>query len=241
MPPNLNIPTAFLAGLLSFVSPCVLPLIPSFLSLLTGQSLEDLQATNDPHQKRRVMLHALSFIAGFTLMFMAFGLTASALGGAFGQYRDWIAKIGGAIVILLGLNMLGVFRIGFLARDTRPQVVRANRNFLTSFLVGIAFAAGWSPCIGPILGAILFLATGEQVGAAALLLFVYSMGLAVPFLITAAAITQALGALNKIKRFLPTIERVSGVVLVVTGLVLITGAFGQVAGFFNQYIKPPSL
>jgi cytochrome c-type biogenesis protein len=241
MEPNLNIPTAFLAGILSFVSPCVLPLIPSFLSLLTGQSLEDLQTDAGAGQRRRVMIHAFSFICGFTLMFMAFGLTASALGGAFGQYRDWVAKIGGAIVILLGLNMLGVFRIGFLARDTRPQVLRANRSFFTSFLVGIGFAAGWSPCIGPILGAILVLATGEQIGQAAFLLFVYSMGLAVPFLIVAAAITQALGALNKIKRFLPTIERVSGAVLIATGVVLITGAFGEVAGFFNQYIKPPSL
>jgi cytochrome c-type biogenesis protein len=241
MEPNLNIPIAFLAGVLSFVSPCVLPLIPSFLSLLTGQSLEDLQSTGGANQKKRVMFHALAFIAGFTLMFMAFGLTASALGGAFGQYRDWVAKIGGAIVILLGLNMLGVFRIGFLARDTRPQVVRANRNYLTSFLVGLGFAAGWSPCIGPILGAILALATGEQLAQAGVLLFAYSMGLAVPFLLTAAAITQALGALNRIKRFLPTIERVSGAVLIATGIVLVTGAFGQVAGFFYQYVKPPSL
>jgi cytochrome c-type biogenesis protein len=241
MEPNLNIPIAFLAGILSFVSPCVLPLIPSFLSLLTGQSLEDLQSTGGTNQKKRVMFHALAFIAGFTLMFMAFGLTASALGGAFGQYRDWVAKIGGAIVILLGLNMLGVFRIGFLARDTRPQVVRANRNYLTSFLVGLGFAAGWSPCIGPILGAILALATGEQLAQAGVLLFAYSMGLAVPFLLTAAAITQALGALNRIKRFLPTIERVSGAVLIATGVVLVTGAFGQVAGFFYQYVKPPSL
>jgi len=235
--PSLNILTAFLAGVVSFVSPCVLPLIPAYLSFLTGSSLEELKAHSDASERARVLLHALAFIAGFTLVFMALGFTASAIGTALIAYRDWIAKLGGLVVIVLGLNMIGVFKIPFLMMDKRS----ANRSYVASFLVGLAFAAGWSPCIGPILAGILALATQEQYGSATLLLFVYSMGLALPFFITAAAISRALGALNRIKRYLGPIEVGAGAFLVATGVVLFTGTFGRVAGFFYQYVKPPSL
>jgi cytochrome c-type biogenesis protein len=238
---NVNILTAFLAGLVSFVSPCVLPLIPAYLSFLTGSSLEELKAQSDAASRARVMFHALAFVAGFTVVFMLIGLSASALGSAFVNYKDWIARVGGVIVIVLGLNMIGLFKIPMLMMDKRLQVRSANRSFLASFLVGIGFAAGWSPCVGPILAGIILLASQEQYASATFLLFVYSMGLAVPFLITAAAITQALGALNRVKRYLGAIEIGAGVFLVATGLVLITGSFGRVAGFFYQYVKPPSL
>jgi cytochrome c-type biogenesis protein len=187
------------------------------------------------------MMHALAFCAGFTLVFMAIGLSASALGAVFVDYKDWIARIGGVIVIILGLNMIGVFKIPMLMMDKRIQVRSANRSVLASFAVGIAFAAGWSPCIGPILSGIILLASQEKYAPATLLLFVYSMGLAVPFLITAAAITQALGALNRVKRYLGAIEIGAGVFLVATGLVLITGSFGRVAGFYYQHFPLPSL
>jgi cytochrome c-type biogenesis protein len=137
--------------------------------------------------------------------------------------------------------MIGVFKIPMLMMDKRMHVRSANRSFWASFLVGIGFAAGWSPCIGPILGAIILMASQEKYGQATFLLFVYSMGLAVPFLLTAAAITRALGALNRVKRYLGAIEIGAGAFLVATGLVLITGTFGRVAGFFYQYVKPPSL
>ncbi|MDQ6943714.1 MAG: cytochrome c biogenesis protein CcdA, partial [Candidatus Eremiobacteraeota bacterium] len=195
MTSNVNIATAFLAGLVSFVSPCVLPLIPAYLSFLTGSSLEELKAQADARSRARVMMHALAFCAGFTLVFMAIGLSASALGAVFIDYKDWIARIGGVIVIVLGLNMIGVFKIPMLMMDKRVQIRSANRSVLASFAVGIGFAAGWSPCIGPILSGIIYLASQQKYGPATFLLFVYSMGLAVPFLITAAAITQALGAL----------------------------------------------
>ncbi len=239
--PQLNIATAFLAGLVSFVSPCVLPLIPAYLSFLTGSSLEELKAGQNAAQRARVLLHALAFVAGFALIFMLIGLSASAIGSAFSDYKDWIARVGGIVIILLGLNMVGVFKLPFLAMDKRLHLRSANRSLFASFLVGLGFAAGWSPCIGPILSGIILLAAQEQIGAAAFLLFVYSMGLAIPFLLTAAAITQALGVLNKIKRYLNAIEVGAGAFLVATGLVLVTGSFTRIAGFFYQYVKPPSL
>jgi cytochrome c-type biogenesis protein len=238
---NVNIATAFLAGLVSFVSPCVLPLIPAYLSFLTGSSLEELKAQSDVASRARVMMHALAFVAGFTVVFMLIGLSASALGAAFVNYKDWIARIGGVVVIILGLNMIGVFKIPMLMMDKRLQLRSANRSVLASFLVGIGFAAGWSPCVGPILAGIILLASQEKYASATFLLFVYSMGLAVPFLITAAAITQSLGALNRVKRYLGAIEIGAGAFLVATGIVLVTGKFGWVTGFFYQYVKPPSL
>jgi cytochrome c-type biogenesis protein len=240
MDAQLNILTAFLAGLVSFVSPCVLPLIPAYLSFITGSSLEELQAQTGV-DRARVIVHALAFIAGFTVVFMSLGFTASAIGTALVDYRDWIAKIGGILVIILGLNMLGVFKIPFLMMDKRPQWRRANRSYLASFVVGLAFAAGWSPCVGPILAGILALATQERYSQATFLLFVYSMGLALPFFLFAAGISRALGALSRIKRYLGAIEIGAGAFLVATGVVPFTGSFGRVAGWFYQYVKPPSL
>ena len=240
MTSSVNILTAFLAGVVSFVSPCVLPLIPAYLSFLTGSSLAELSAQTGV-DRARVLFHALAFIAGFTVVFMALGFTASAIGTALIEYRDWIGRIGGVVVIILGLNMIGVFKIPFLMMDKRPQFRSANRSYLASFVVGLAFAAGWSPCVGPILAGILALATQEQFGPATLLLFVYSMGLALPFFLTAAGISRALPALNRVKRYLAAIEVGAGVFLVLTGVVLVTGSFGRVAGFFYQYVKPPSI
>lgn len=238
---TVNVFTAFLAGIVSFVSPCVLPLIPAYLSFLTGSSVEELKAQSDAASRARTMLHALCFVAGFTVVFMAIGLSASALGSAFVDYKDWIARIGGVVVIVLGLNMVGLFKITALMMDKRPQFRSANRSFLASFLVGIGFAAGWSPCIGPILSLIILKASQQQYGEASFFLFVYSMGLAVPLLITAAAITQALTALNKVKRYLGVIETVAGVFLILAGLVIVTGTFGRVAGFFYQYVPAPKV
>jgi cytochrome c-type biogenesis protein len=238
---QLNVATAFLAGIVSFISPCVLPLIPAYLSFLTGSSLEELKAGGDVVQRANVLGHALAFVAGFTVVFMALGFTASAVGTALVEYRDIIARVGGVVVVILGLNMIGVFKIPFLAMDKRPQWRSANRSYLASFVVGLGFAAGWSPCIGPILGAILALATQQTLGVGVGLLFVYSLGLAVPFLLTAAAVSRALGALNRIKRYLGAIEVAAGAFLVATGVVLLTGSFTRIAGWFYQYVSVPSL
>lgn len=238
---SLNIATAFLAGLVSFISPCVLPLVPSYLSFLTGTSLEDLKSEATAEAKARVLLHALAFIAGFTVVFIAIGLSASAIGGVFANNKRLVEIFGGVVIIVLGLQMLGVLKIPALMMDKRVHLTPKKQSFWISFLVGLGFAAGWSPCIGPILSGIILLASQEKIPQATFLLFCYSMGLAIPFLITAAAITQSLNALNKIKRFLPAIEMTSGAVLVATGLVVAFDQFTRVAGFFYQYVKPPSL
>jgi cytochrome c-type biogenesis protein len=244
MHPELNVLTAFLAGLVSFVSPCVLPLVPSYLSFLTGTSLEDLKSEGATEARADLLIHALAFVCGFTVIFVMIGLSASALGGIFVAYKDWIARIGGAIIIILGLNMLGLFRIPMLMMEKRFHVhhhQHRRRSALLSFLVGIGFAAGWSPCIGPILSAIILLAAQEKIALATFMLLVYSLGLAIPFLLTAALITRSLNVLDRIKRFLPAIEATSGGILIATGLVLVTGSFTRIAGFFYQYVKPPSL
>ena len=238
---QLNVATAFLAGLVSFISPCVLPLVPSYLSFLTGTSLEDLKTDSTGAAKGRVISHALAFICGFTVIFIAIGLSASAIGSVFADNKRVVEIVGGLIIVVLGLQMMGILKIPALMMDKRMHVVSKKQSLAISFFVGIGFAAGWSPCIGPILSAIILLASQEKVPQATFLLFCYSMGLAIPFLITAAAITQSLNALNKIKRFLPAIEAGSGALLVATGIVVATDQFTRIAGFFYQYVKPPSL
>ncbi|MBV9232489.1 MAG: cytochrome c biogenesis protein CcdA, partial [Candidatus Eremiobacteraeota bacterium] len=222
---------AFLAGLVSFVSPCVLPLVPAYLSLLTGESLEDLRASPNAQARRRALLHAIAFVVGFSLIFVALGLSASALGAALDANRLLIARIGGVIVVILGLHMTGLLRIPLLMRDTRAHVVSQRAGVWRSGLVGMAFAAGWSPCIGPILAGILAIAAQQGGAQAAVLLSFYSLGLAVPFLATAAAMGFVLPALNRIKGSLRTIEFAAGVFLIAVGFVLINNAFLNVAGW----------
>ena len=239
---HLTVGIAFLAGLVSFVSPCVLPLVPAYLSFLTGSSVDELRDSASLDTRTRAVGHAVAFIIGFTLVFVALGASASAIGGALLANRVLIAQIGGVIVIVLGLQMLGVFRLKFLAMDKRLHVQSANRSAWTSVVVGVAFAAGWSPCIGPILAAILALASqASGVWQGAWLLFVYSMGLAVPFLATALAVGAVLPALNRMKRFLPAIEMAAGAFMIATGVVLVNNGFLRIAGWFYQYIPQPKL
>jgi cytochrome c-type biogenesis protein len=242
-PAQITVGIAFLAGLVSFVSPCVLPLVPAYLSLLTGESLEDLKSGTTATARARTMTHALAFVFGFSIVFIALGLGASAAGGLLKTNQVLIAQIGGFIVIVLGLHMMGIIRIPLLMMDKRAHVQNQGRRTLwTSFIVGLAFAAGWSPCIGPILAGILEIAADQHNAAkGALLLTSYSLGLALPFLITAAAIGAVLPAFNRVKRFLPAIEFTSGAFLVVVGFVLVNNAFLNVAGWFYQFVPQPKL
>ena len=243
--PHLNVATAFLAGLVSFISPCVLPLVPAYLSFLTGSTVEELKAEQAAAARARVMLHSVSFIAGFTIVFVLLGIGASQIGGVFAEHKQLIAQIGGAIVIVLGLNMLlstfGFWSIPWLAMDKRPQFRSANRSYAASLLVGIGFAAGWSPCIGPILSAILLVASQQHTAQAVAYLLFYSAGLAVPFFLVAAGFNRSLAAMNRIKRFLPTIEAVAGTFLILVGGVLVTNSFVRIAGWFYQYVPTPKL
>jgi len=238
---HVTVGIAFLAGLVSFISPCVLPLVPAYLCLLTGESLEDLKSEATAQARVQTLLHAVAFVAGFTVIFVALGLTASAIGGVLNEHRTLISQIGGVIVVILGLQMMGMIRIPFLMMDARAHVQHDRRTFWASFLVGMAFAAGWSPCIGPILAGILAIASQQHNGEAALLLLAYSAGLAVPFLATALAIGAILPLLNRIKRFLPAIEFAAGAFLIVVGLVLVNNAFLVVAGWFYQFVPQPKL
>jgi cytochrome c-type biogenesis protein len=232
---------AFLAGLVSFVSPCVLPMVPAYLSLLTGESLEDLKNEPTALARLQTMAHAVAFVAGFSLIFVGLGLSASAIGGALAANRVLIAQLGGVLVVVLGLHMMGMLRIPVLMMDARLHLQHDRRTLWTSGLVGIAFAAGWSPCIGPILAGILAIASQQHSAAAAVLLSCYCLGLALPFLATAMAIGVVLPLLARIKSSLPVIEFASGAFLVVVGLILVNNAFLNVAGWFYQFVPQPNL
>ncbi|HET7791377.1 MAG TPA: cytochrome c biogenesis protein CcdA [Gemmatimonadales bacterium] len=220
---------AFAAGLLSFLSPCVLPLIPSYVGFLTGMSVEELEV-----RRGTALLHALWFVAGFSLIFMALGASASALGGFLLGYQVWIGRVGGVLVILFGIYLLGLWRPAFLERERRFDLARKPIGYLGSGVAGVVFGAAWTPCVGPILGAILTLAAaGASVSRGALLLGVYAAGLAVPFLITALALDRFLVWFQKFRRYIGWVDRVAGVLLVVLGLLLVTDRFTLLAGYLQ--------
>ncbi|HYL29777.1 MAG TPA: cytochrome c biogenesis protein CcdA [Gemmatimonadales bacterium] len=228
-PAGLGLFVAFLAGLLSFLSPCVLPLVPSYIGFLTGMTLPEMTG-----RRRIALLHAVLFVAGFSLIFILLGASATALGGALKYYQVWIARVGGVLVILFGLLCLGVVKAGFLEQERRLQLQHKPVGYLGSVLVGMAFGAGWTPCIGPVLGAILSLAaTSDSVPRGMLLLGVYSAGLAVPFLLAAVAVESFLEWFQRFRRYLPWVMRVSGVLLIFVGILMATGQFTRLAGWLQ--------
>jgi cytochrome c-type biogenesis protein len=228
-PAGLGLFVAFLAGLLSFLSPCVLPLVPSYVGFLTGMTLPEMTG-----RRRIALLHAVLFVAGFSLIFILLGASATALGGALKYYQTWIARAGGVLVILFGLLCLGVVKVGFLEQERRLQLQHKPVGYLGSVLVGMAFGAGWTPCIGPVLGAILSLAaTSGSVPRGMLLLGVYSAGLAVPFLLAAVAVESFLEWFQRFRRYLPWVMRVSGVLLIFVGILMATGQFTRLAGWLQ--------
>jgi cytochrome c-type biogenesis protein len=216
---SVGITLSFTAGLLSFLSPCVLPLIPSYVSFITGMSLEDVQRS-----RRTALVHALLFVAGFTLVFLALGATATVLGRVFHVYRDWVGRIGGVLVIVLGLYLLGVFNIGALSRERRVHIANKPLGYLGTLVVGMAFAAGWTPCIGPILGAVLtYTASSADLNRGLLLLLAYSLGLAVPFVLAALMIERFMALFQRYRGALLWMSRISGILLIVVGVLMITG------------------
>ena len=228
-PAGLGLVVAFLAGLLSFLSPCVLPLVPSYVGFLTGMTLPEMTG-----RRRIALTHALLFVAGFSLIFVLLGASATALGGALKYYQAWIARAGGVLVIVFGLLCLGVVKVGFLEQERRLQLQHKPVGYLGSVLVGMAFGAGWTPCIGPVLGAILSLAaTSASVPRGMLLLGVYSAGLAVPFLLAAVAVESFLEWFQRFRRYLPWVMRVSGVLLIFVGILMATGQFTRLAGWLQ--------
>jgi cytochrome c-type biogenesis protein len=228
-PAALGVLVAFVAGVLSFLSPCVLPLVPSYLGFLTGMTLPQVSA-----RRHRVLLHALLFVGGFSLVFILLGASATALGRALNYYQVWLQRVGGALIILFGLVCLGAFNLQLFSRERRVQLDRKPVGYLGSALVGMAFAAGWTPCIGPVLGGILGLAaTSGDVWRGMVLLAVYSAGLALPFLIAAVAIESFLDWFQRFRRFLPWVMRISGALLVLVGILLVTGEFTRMASWLQ--------
>jgi cytochrome c-type biogenesis protein len=227
--PNLTILVAFLAGLLSFLSPCVLPLVPSYLGFVTGFTLDEMT-----ERRRLAMVHALLFVAGFSLIFVLLGAGATALGGALRYYKDWVARIGGLLIIFFGLYLLGVIRIRAFEQEQRLHLDRKPLGYLGSVLVGLAFGAGWTPCIGPILGGILGLAATEaDVSRGMVLLGWYSAGLAVPFLLAAYAVNTFLDIFQRFRRYLPLVQKASGILLLIVGVLMVSGQFTRLASWLQ--------
>jgi cytochrome c-type biogenesis protein len=228
-PAALSFVVAFVAGLLSFLSPCVLPLVPSYVGFITGMTLPEVSG-----RRRAALLHALLFVAGFSLVFVLLGASATALGRALNYYQIWLQRVGGVLIIIFGFLCLGVFKVGVLNQERRVHLEHKPVGYLGSALAGVAFGAGWTPCIGPVLGAILGLAaTTSDVSRGMQLLAVYSAGLALPFLIAAVAVESFLDWFQGFRRYLPWVMRLSGLILIVVGVLLVTGEFTRLAGWLQ--------
>ncbi len=219
---------AFVAGLLSFLSPCVLPVVPGYLTFVSGMTLDELRTGDVARARGRAVLHSLLFVSGFGLVFMTLGMTASALGRSIGQWLPWLTRAGGVLIVLFGLHMLGWLRLPGVTRERRVHLSSKPSGWIGSVLVGVAFGAGWTPCIGPVLASILLYAGLETTmveGTA--LLGTYGLGLAIPFVVAAVAFNWFLAGTKRISRWLPWIERGAGAILIVLGVLMIGGWFAQ--------------
>ena len=226
---EVSVAVAFTAGLLSFLSPCVLPLIPSYVGFLTGMSADELE-----HRRGTALVHGLWFVAGFSLVFVLLGAAASAVGSLLREHQLWLGRVGGILVILFGLYLIGALRPAFLMRERRIQLSHKPLGYFGSAIVGITFGAAWTPCIGPILGAIFTLAaTQAGLGAGMALLGVYALGLAIPFLVTAVALDRFLGWFQRFRPYLVWVDRTAGALLILLGILLVTDRFTLLAGYLQ--------
>jgi len=238
-PQEVSVLIAFAAGFLSFVSPCVLPLVPSYITYITGVSFQDL---TDQETRKKVkwttLIHSCLFILGFSTVFILMGASASYLGQVLSKYQTWIMKIGGILIILLGIHfILQIFP--FLQIEKRFEMKKKPLGYLGSFLVGIVFAAGWTPCIGPILSTILIYAsTSQQMTTGIVLLASYSLGLGIPFLLASLAFNLFLSTFEKVRRYMKVIIFVSGFFLIGIGILMLTGTFRVVTDYFMFLSSP---
>lgn len=224
---NISYIVAFTAGLLTFLSPCLLPMIPAFIAYITGISFSDLKDEGKRAEvRKKTIIHALLFIAGFSVIFILLGLTATAVGKALFKYQKFIRIAGGILIMLFGLQLLGVLKLNFLAKERQFRIAAKGASYLGSFLIGVTFAAAWTPCAGPILGSILVLA-GTKANAAigAKLLIIYSAGIAIPFFITALLINSFLAISEKLQKIISIINIIGGVFLLIIGFLVATNYF----------------
>jgi cytochrome c-type biogenesis protein len=235
---SVSLLTAFIAGIASFISPCVLPLIPMYISFISGLSLEELQNTNDKKRiLERVTLSSLLFVLGFSFIFIGLGASATVLGKYLLLKLSLLSKIAGIVIIILGLHIAGVFKIGFLNYEKRFHFGRKPAGSLGPFLIGLAFAFGWTPCVGPVLAPILALsAQQETVKQGILLLSMYSLGLAIPFLLTGISINAFLSFTRRIQKHYKIIEIITGVCLIIMGILFVTGSFSIISSYMVRWL-----
>ncbi|MFT6557663.1 cytochrome c biogenesis CcdA family protein [Sneathiella sp.] len=222
---DLTVSGAFIAGVLSFLSPCVLPLVPPYLCYLAGVGFEELAHSSDKKEiRKRSFYRTLSFVAGFTVIFVALGATASTFGQFISDYFSILEKVAGAIIIVLGFHISGILKIPFLYREARFQTNNKPVGILGSFIVGLAFAFGWTPCVGPVLATILMVAsTEDSIHQGTYLLASYSLGIGIPFILAAIFVNPFIAFMQKFRRHLRKVEIAVGILLVATGILLITG------------------
>jgi cytochrome c-type biogenesis protein len=234
---SIGVAVAFTAGLLSFLTPCVLPLIPSYITFITGLGLDDVQ-----HARRTALVHGALFILGFSLIFVALGATATIIGRTLFSQRDWISRVGGAMIIVFGLYLLGVLRIGAFSRERRLHLASKPVGYLGTVFVGVAFGAGWTPCIGPILGSILVYtsSTASDLPRGLALLLSYSLGLAVPFLLSAVLVERFLYFFQRMRRVTGWLTRGTGIVMIGIGVLMVTNYMSILTAYL-QSLTPESL
>jgi len=231
---NISLTTAFIAGLLSFLSPCVLPLVPVYLGYMTGTAIGSFQKANRP----KTLIHALFFVVGFSIIFVLLGAAAGLIGNIIYPIMPYVAKVGGLILIIFGLHTTGLVPIPFLNLEKRLEFTEGGKSYWSSLLVGMIFAAGWTPCVGPVLSGILLMAADSQtVGAGAMLLAGYALGLGLPFLIVAGVVDTALPVLRKMNRHLHTVSVVAGSLLIAMGILLLTGLFDSLVFWLNSTLS----
>jgi len=227
---------AFLAGLVSFLSPCVFPIVPSYVGFVTGMTMDELRAGGHAEARRQAALHAALFVLGFSLVFIALGASATALGTVLRRSLPLLQQLGGVLIVVFGLYLLGVLKIPALMRERRVNLASRPAGKLGSVVVGIVFGAGWTPCVGPILATLLLYASFEQtLMRGVVLLGVYSLGLGIPFFVSAVALNWFLARSQKMKRWLVPIERAAGAMMVIIGVLLFTGHFAMITSFLAQF------
>lgn len=234
MTEQLSIPIAFLAGVVSFLSPCVLPLVPGYISMLSGASMEELKAGGGATLVNRIFRNSVAFVIGFSIVFITLGASATAVGNFLVAKRTIFNVVAGIVIIVFGLHLTGLVRIPLLYRDARMNTAAPRRGLTGSFLLGFAFAFGWTPCIGPILAGILAVAaTRDTVIQGMFLLGIYSAGLAIPFLLTSLGLSQFLKFYGKFRRHLHAVEVASGVLLIFLGVLIALNKFAVLSGYLT--------
>ncbi|MBC7897569.1 MAG: sulfite exporter TauE/SafE family protein [Cytophagaceae bacterium] len=233
--PAIGLFIAFTAGLLSFLSPCVLPLVPSYITFITGLSIDELESPT-VSARRTALVHGLLFTLGFSLIFIVLGALASGFGQLMIANRGWISQVGGVVIIVFGLYLMGILNIGLLSQDKRLHLSNKPVGYAGTVFVGIAFGAGWTPCIGPILGTILMAASvQESLGRGVVLLTAYSLGLAIPFVLSAIAVDRFMSFFRRVRRQMGWLSRGTGLVMVCVGLLMVTNRFTMLAGWLNRF------